>query len=452
MNFIQETSGDSARNRERPTDMIGRKCSGMTTRRILAGVMMCGALLAAAASVHAGQAGKLVASTESPWPQWRGPRRDGVSDEKGLLQSWPEGGPKVLWSAKGMGKGFSSPVIGAGAVYVTGDVGKELHIFALDMTGKVKWTAVNGKAWTKSFPGSRSSCAYAAGKVYHMNAHGRVVCLRADDGKEVWAVETLTLFGGTNITWGTCESVLVDGERVIVTPAGTRGQVAALNAKTGKTLWKTTPLPDERIGYASPILITRGHKRLVIACTARNTVAVEAETGKRLWAVKHTISDSGCTTIPVLIGDSVFVTNSSRSDYYFYRIKMADDNASAKKVWTEKLSNSHGSVIAVDGLIYGSSSRKPTGFRRIDPETGKTTATSSIMPGSLIHADGRFYYLTDTGMMMLIATNDTGFKLTGNFTLAQAKKKDAWAHPVICDAKLYLRYHDTLTCYDISAK
>ena len=402
--------------------MIGRKCSSAAMRGILAGMVACAVLLAAVSAAQAGQAGTLVASTESGWPQWRGPRRDGVSDEKSLLKSWPEGGPKELWSSGGIGKGYSSPIVSAGSIYVTGDVGKDLKIFALNLEGKFKWTVTNGRSWAKSFPGSRSTCAYADGRVYHMNAHGRVVCLAADSGKEIWAVDTLKAFGGKNITWGTCESILVDGDRAIVTPAGTRAQVAALDRKTGKTLWKTAPLPDERIGYASPILMTGGGKRLIVACTARNTVAVEAETGKRLWAVKHTISDSGCTTIPVLIGDSIFVTNSSRNDYYFYRIKMADDNASAKKVWTEKLSNSHGSTIVVDGQIYGSSSRKPTGFRRIDPGTGKTLATSSIKPGSLIHADGRFYYLTDGGVMMLLEPNDKGFKLTGEFALVKGKK------------------------------
>ena len=128
-------------------------------------------------------AGKLIASKEPGWPQWRGPRRDGISDEKGLLQAWPAGGPKLLWKADGLGRAGPLRSSRAAPSIITGDAGEELRLFALDLDGKPKWTATNGKAWTGQYPGARSSFAFSDGSLFHMNSHGRVVCLDAATGR-----------------------------------------------------------------------------------------------------------------------------------------------------------------------------------------------------------------------------------------------------------------------------
>ena len=436
--------------------MIGPEGIGRAVRRIVACVAFCAVLVAAAFPVGAAEAGKLVASTEPGWPQWRGPRRDGVSDETGLLQAWPAGGPKLIWKLDGIGRGYSCPIVSRGTLYITGDVGKELRIFAISPAGKVTWQTTNGRSWAKPFPGSRAVCCYRDGRVYNMNAHGTVVCLDARTGRKVWGVDILRRFGAKNVTWGTTECVLVDGPGLIVTPAGARGLMAALDRKTGKTLWKTRPLPDEQIGYGSPILMTRGSKRLLVTTGSRHTFAVDAEAGKLLWTFRHTIPEQMVTTIPVLWSDSVFITNSSRYDYHFYRLRMNDDNTKAEKVWTAKLSNAHGSVICVAGRLCGASDRKPAGCLRLDPHTGKPLGAPGpeVGDGAVIFADGRVYCLACSGTMLLLKPSDKGFETTGRFDLVKLKKgrQDAWAHPVICDGRLYLRYHDTLYCYDISAK
>ena len=133
------------------------------------------------------ETGRAVASKEPGWPQFRGPRRDGVSEETGLLRSWPEGGPRLIWSVSGLGRGYSSPVVvsgrgasgaeAGGVLYVTGDVGDDLVISAFDLDGKLRWRRTNGRAWKGPWPGARASCTYQGGRLYHMNAHGRAVCL-----------------------------------------------------------------------------------------------------------------------------------------------------------------------------------------------------------------------------------------------------------------------------------
>jgi len=120
-------------------------------------------LLVVAAIAGGARAGEgLIVSPEPGWPQWRGPRRDGISDEKGLLRSWPEGGSELLWEVDGLGKGWSSPIVVGGRLFITGDVGDDLVIFAFETSGKELWRTKNGKAWRRSFPGARTSCAYSA--------------------------------------------------------------------------------------------------------------------------------------------------------------------------------------------------------------------------------------------------------------------------------------------------
>ena len=110
----------------------------------------------------ANRADGLIASPEEGWPQWRGPRRDGISHERGLLAKWPATGPPLLWKAEGIGRGWSSPIITGGAIFITGDVGTNLVVFSLDLRGRLNWQSTNGLAWTGSYPGARACCAFFA--------------------------------------------------------------------------------------------------------------------------------------------------------------------------------------------------------------------------------------------------------------------------------------------------
>ncbi len=226
--------------------------------------------------------GHLIASPEPGWPQWRGPRRDGICDETGLLQEWPSAGPRLMWRSGDLGRGFSAPIITGGRIYLTGDVGDELRVYALDLEGKQVWQSKNGEAWNGPYPGARACCVFSEGRVYNMNAHGRVACLEAGTGKEVWAVNILERFGGTEITWGIADCLLIDGPRVIVTPGGTKALMAALDKRTGETVWTTEPLRlgpsdapnQERLpepagevdstSYSSPLLFELEGRRTIV--------------------------------------------------------------------------------------------------------------------------------------------------------------------------------------------
>ena len=398
-------------------------------------------------------AAKLIASPERDWPQWRGPKRDAVSSETGLLDAWPEGGPKLLWKKTGMGKGWCSPIVVGNAMYIGGDVGQRLEIFALGLDGTVKWQVPNGNGWKRPFPGSRASCAYSEGKIYQMNGYGRVLCLDAATGKQVWAVEILKRFGARQPYFGTSECLLIDGNNVIVTPAGDKALVAALDKKTGQTVWTGTAAPEatETAGYSSPILVTMGGRKQIVATTSFRTFAADAATGKVLWTAGLKFTKNAACTIPVLCGDLVFVSNTSVDDQSSHMLRISPSNDKADKAWTLPLRNLSGSGIYVGGNLYISGARKLMGYLCLDPKTGQTRAIKAKpITAAGIWADGKLFLQSDDGKVLLLKPTPDGFKTLGEFPVVPpVKRKDAWAHPVICNGRLYLRYHDTLFCYDV---
>ena len=412
-------------------------------------------------------AGTLVALQEPGWPQFRGPRRDAVSAETGLRQSWPEGGPKLLWKATGIGRGYSQPIIVGDTLWITGDVGDECRIQALGLDGKPKWHAANGKAWKRSHAGARATCTYSDGRLYHMNAFGRAACLDPRDGREVWAVDVLERFAGKLIQWGISECLLVDGDRVIVTPGGKKALMAALDKKTGRTVWATEPLRFERThvfggkqieprqdvdntGYASPILVAIGGRRLLVRTSAQHLFAVDADAGKLVWTKKVYARFEVVGSMPVFTGDGVFCTVSDVFGGQLFRIRASADAIEFEGTWKTDVDNCHGSFVFVDGRIYGSGYRKSKPWACLDVATGERKyQRKDIAIGSCLWADGRLYALSQAGILHLLEPTATAFEERGRIDVTGHRKGDCWAHPVVLDGRLYLRYHDTLWCYDI---
>ncbi len=413
---------------------------------------------------------RVIASPEPDWPQWRGPRRDGHCDETGLLARWPAGGPRKLWESDGLGRGYSSPIIAGGRIYLTGDVGEELRVFALDLAGRRLWQSVNGRSWRTPYPGARASCTYHAGRLYHLNAHGRVACLDASSGRELWAVELFERFGGKNITWALSENLLVDGDRVYVTPGGTRALMAALDAQTGETVWASPPLrlgesdppyhvrvatpvgEADNASYASPVLVEWRGRRLLIGCSLRHVFGVDANTGALLWSRPLPTRYSVIALTPVVGDDGVFVTAPDTEEGGFFRLQGTAEHPYVERVWNTPLDTCHGGVVWVNGALYGSWYRRERGWYCADARTGAVRyQTRELAMGSVLYADGRLYCLSQEGEMALVEPTPGGFEFRGRFRIAPERTSDAWAHPVIHRKRLYLRFHETLHCYDVRA-
>ena len=410
-------------------------------------------LLIAPAAAWAGSPDGLIASPEPGWPQWRGPRRDGICDEKGLLPSWPEGGPKLLWKTDGLGTGWSSPIIVGERLYITGDIGNDLVIFALDLDGAVQWRTQNGQAWKGPYPGARACCAFSQGRLYNMNAHGRVVCLDAATGRELWAVDILERFAGKNITWALSECLLVDGQHLIVTPGGRKALMAALDKRTGQTVWTTPPLGDDQTSHCSPILFWHAGRRLITNCSSAHGFGVDADTGELLWTVPLRNPFGTNISTPIYGDGCVFYVTPYAEMGRAYQLRADGRGIAAELTWTCPLDTVTGCGILVDGTLFAAGYKASKWWFGVDWRTGKTKYEfKDLTTGAAIYADGRLYCLDENGTAALLKPGPEGLEMTGRFRLVTERVHDAWAHPVLLNGRLYLRYHETLWCYDVKER
>jgi outer membrane protein assembly factor BamB len=419
-------------------------------------------LLASNIAAVAAPAIELIASTEPGWPQFRGPRRDGLCDERGLLGAWPEGGPRELWSAAGLGRGFSAPIVAGGKIFITGDVGDELHLFALDLAGQKLWQTKNGAAWQADYPGARASAAFRDGRVFHQNAHGRLACFEARDGRELWAVDLLERFGGKNITWGLSEGALVDERAVYAVAGGREALLVAFDPATGAVRWQSAPLRDsegeqavENASYASLVLARFAGRRVLLGCSLRHVFCADAETGEIQWVRRFPTTYSVLAMMPAVVGDGFFMTAPHGRAGTFFRLiapREPGEKIGVEETWTSSLDTCQGGVVAVEGRLFGSFYGPRKGWAALDAKTGATLYTlPDLVKGAGLFADGRLYALAEDGQMALLEPTAREFLVRGRFSLAEAKKRDAWAHPVIHDGRLYLRYHETLRCFAVRA-
>ena len=410
-----------------------------TIRRSLCILFVAGLLVPSAAPAGQG---------EPFWPQFHGPKRDNMSGETGLLKAWPENGPALVWTAKGLGHGYSTVSIAGGMIYTAGNIDKDTVITALDLGGKVLWQVKNGPAWTKDRPGSRSTPTIDADRLFHQSPLGELVCLRAKTGEKIWGINTLEKFQSKTNTWALAESLLVDGDRLISCPGGPQTCMVALDKKTGSVAWQA-PGTDELAGYSSPILVEQQGLRIVVALTAKAIVGVNAESGQLLWHVEHESYADENIMVPIYRDGCIFIST-LRTGSVKWRLHVEDGKASLEELWrTEDLDCHHGGVILLDGRLYGNSTfRNRNLWVCLDWATGRTLSTEKgVGKGSLTYADGMLYTLSEDGLMGLAKPTPTGLELVSSFKLPEGGEGPTWAHPVVCAGRLYLRHGQFLYAY-----
>ena len=232
---------------------------------------------------------------EATWPQWQGTQRDNISTETALLKVWPEGGPTLLWTASGCGKGYSSVAVKDQTIYTAGTTNGETFVTAFDLAGRTKWRSPNGKwwqadpkmTWARSYGGARGTPTVNDGLVYHLNETGGLSAFDARTGTVVWSLDVSRKFEAKCPDYGYTESVLIDGDRLICCPGGAKGFMVALDKKTGSNMWVNTEL-TEGVGFASPILADDKGVRQIITLTEENLIGVDVSAGKLLWRYPFT--------------------------------------------------------------------------------------------------------------------------------------------------------------------
>ncbi len=390
---------------------------------------------------------------------WREENRTGVSSETGLLKSWPAEGPALLWSNLELTKGNSSVSFGENMIYTTGTKDADDILYALDMSGKLLWQTVMGRAWNQSYPESRATPTVEGDKVYTTSGYGDLACIDGMTGKIIWEYKASESNKGTYGMWGIAESLLIDGEKLYFTPGGPETMTLALKKTTGEVLWKSASL-NNKPAYVSPILITYAGKKILVNISMDNIFAVDVSNGEILWKIPIE-KPAGfnwdlilCVT-PLYNNGMIYVTGGY--DVGGIMIKMGDDGKSATVAWTDKvLDVHHGGVVKVDGYIYGSNwlNNADGNWCCIDWNTGaKKWEEHWNCKGSIISAEGLLYiYDEKRGNVGLLKANPEKFDLVSSFQIKQGNSGPFWAHPVIHNGVLYIRHTNALMAYDIKTK
>jgi len=389
------------------------------------------------------------------WPQWRGPKRDGLSPETGLLQQWPQGGPALAWRATGLGEGFSSVSVVGDRIYTTGDKGDVCYVHGLNRAdGKLLWSTPLGKAGAPGwggFAGPRGTPTVDGDLLYVMGQYGELACLKTADGVKVWAKHLSKDFGGERPEWGYSESVLIDGDQAVCTPGGSKGAIVALDKRTGRLLWQTKDFTDPA-HYSSLVCAEIAGVKQYVQLTADSVVGVSPK-GEVLWRIERKGKTAVIPT-PVVKGDKVYVTSGYGAGSHLFVVERAGGKLQVRQVYAERsIASHHGGAVLVGDHVYGYCDSR--GWVCQELATGKLTWTEKrqVGKGSVMCADGRLYLRAeDDGIVALIEATPDGYKETGRFVQPGFGKPTTWPHPVVAGKKLYLRDQNQLLCYDIQAR
>ena len=386
------------------------------------------------------------------WPSWRGELRDGVTKETGLLQEWPSDGPNKLWVSDQAGLGYSGFTIQDGILFTMGAFDKSESLLAFNAnSGKKLWSLKVGELLTNGWgDGPRMSPSVSGKKVYALGGKGNLVCVDIKSGKKLWQKSLVQDLGGKVPGWGYTESVLIDNGKIICTPGGKEGTLAALDANSGKTIWRTTNFADGA-QYSSPISITHRGQAQYVQLVMKNVVGVDPKNGSILWKSSWPGKVAVIPT-PIFSGGYVYITAG-----YGVGCKLIDigKNYPSDVYENKVMKNHHGGVIKVGEHLYGYSDG--VGWACQDFKTGELVwnEKKALGKGAIAYADKRFYCQGEgDGKVILIEASPNGWKTHGEFTInPQTKKRNpkgrVWTHPVICNGKLYLRDQEYILCYDL---
>lgn len=387
-------------------------------------------------------------------PQFRGPGRDGIFEDTGLLKSWPEGGPKLLWESDGIGMGYASPTVVGDTVYVPGTLNEDDgYLFALNRQGELRWKLAYGKETTdKMAPGSRSTLTVDGNRGYLISGLGVVYCIDLDTHAIAWQVDMMARFNGEQIQWTIAESPLVDERYVYCMPGGPDASIAALAKATGDTVWTTKGL-SEKSAYCSPNIIVHNGRRILVTMTAKSVAGVNPDTGAVLWVHEHPTDYDIHASTPVYADGKLFYVAGSKSGGGM--LELSDDGSSITEKWREtEMDTFHGGVVLKDGFIYGTAHQSGREMLCLALDTGEIQwRTPDVTEGALVYADGMLYNYEGpkAGIVSLIKATPEGFERTGEFEITKGSAKH-WAHPAIAGGRLYIRRGEYLWAYDIAAK
>ena len=394
----------------------------------------------------------------SDWPQWRGPHRDAHSAETGLLQEWPKDGPRLLWQAQELGYGYSTPSVVGDRIYLLSNEGltNEFAVALSTKDGSRVWSAKLGKVGhpeqDPNYPAARSTPTVDGKLLYALGSDGDLVCLERANGREHWRKNLRADFGGKYGEWAYAESPLVDGQALICTPGGSNATMVALNKTTGEVLWKCATPEGDDAGYASAVAAEFSGVKQYVQFLAKGLVGVEATSGSLLWRYERSAKGTPAAVITPLVSDGCIYSGAFRAGGALIKPVKKDGAFAVEEIYfNNKLPYGLGGVVKVGDYFYGSNNEV---FMCNEFKTGAIQWEERCV-ASWLAADGRLFFHAENGDVGMVEPSPQAYHEKSRFTPpnrpADPRQSKAWAHPVICDGRLYIRELNCLWCYDVKA-
>ncbi|HMJ89064.1 MAG TPA: PQQ-binding-like beta-propeller repeat protein [Candidatus Acidoferrum sp.] len=425
-----------------------------------------------------------IAAHADDWPQWLGPKRDGVWRESGIVEALPTNGFKYRWRTA-IGGGYSGPAVADGRVYVMdrrlarnteaptnafarGEIpGSERVLCLSEADGKVLWQHEYDCAYTVSYAaGPRVTPAVHDGKVYTLGSEGNLLCLDAIKGSVIWSKDFKKEFGIKTPMWGFAGHPLVDGNKVICLAAGNGSTVVAYDKDSGKELWRA--LSSKEPGYAPPMIHEFAGKRQLIIWHPEAVNGLDPDTGKVFWT--HVITPSvrfGMSIpSPLKVGDRLFLTS-----FYNGSLMLQITNDQPTVVWqsqkiSEKDTDGLHSVMATplveNGYIYSPCSYGQ--FRCLKVETGERlwetfapTSGKSVRWGHafVIKNGGRSFIFSETGDLIIAKLTPEKYEEMSRAHLIDPVNRDpgrpvVWSHPAFANKTIFARNDREIVCVSLA--
>jgi outer membrane protein assembly factor BamB len=397
------------------------------------------------------------------WPQWRGPNRDGVSTETGLLTSWPAGGPRRVLVASGLGEGFAGVAVADGRILTMGDRRDGQYVIALEeRTGREVWATRVGGRHQEEYSGPRATPTIDGALTYALSTDGDLVCLETATGRERWRKSLPREYRSPEPNWRYAESPLVDGDRVLVAPGAREAAIVALNKQNGQEIWRSAMPAFGRGGidgpeYSSIVISNGGGVKQYVRLLGRGVIGVRASDGQFLWGYNRVANSTANISTPLIRDNFVFASTGYQAGGALLEIvpQGAGTATARERYFLEgrTFQNHHGGMVLVGDHIYAGTGHRMGIPICLEFATGRVAWGGNIRnagqgSAALTAADGHVYLRYENGVMLLIEATPAGYREKGTFQIPNVVQP-SWSHPVIAGGRLYLREQDALHVYDI---
>lgn len=410
------------------------------------------------------------------WPQWMGPKRDNVWRESGLVEKFPEGGPKRLWRTPIAG-GYAGPAVAIGKVFVTDYVtsdnvkvsnfdrkqftGTERVLCLNESTGEVLWKHEYPVKYSVSYPaGPRCTPNVDDDRVYTLGAEGNLSCFDVSSGDVIWSKDLKNEYGAKSPLWGYAAHPLIDGDKLITLAGGPGSHAVALNKTTGEEIWRS--LTSSEQGYAPPTIIHHAGIRQLLLLRPDALTSVNPETGKEYWSVKYTASNGSSIMSPITFDDFVYVAGFNKQSLM---VKMNADKPAAEEFWRSKrdiICPVNVQPFLVDDILYGFDQKGV--MRALQMPSGERLWESTDAIGGrprdsgtafIVKQADRFWLFNELGELLIARLSREGYheidraKVIDQTNTAMGRDV-VWSMPAFANKHAYIRNDNEIICIDLA--